>query len=190
VRNRSKLLCVLFTILAPGSILLAQQNANTQANLLANTAVPADNSDSKLSVPWRTAFVGGPSFVVVNNNGGVATLYDARGNKTPHDLGILSASPNPRGPGGLTGIVANPTTDCGAATFPLRTNLSSARVDLFDRHFSKSVTWGSRWNTGKSIVWGPGWNTKLSVTWGNRSNTGQSLITGHHERSNIRHLSR
>lgn len=99
------------------STLLAQQNSYKQTNLVANLPGVASHTDAQLSNSWGMAFFSGNPFWIADNNSGVATLYDAQGNKQQLVVGIPSASVNPCNPGCPTGIVANGTTDFGGGAF-------------------------------------------------------------------------
>lgn len=104
---------VAFTVSA-----LWAQAGYKQTNLVANQTGVASHTDTQLSNPWGIAFAPGDPFWIANNNGGMATLYDAQGVKQATVVGIPTASVNPCSPGCPTGIIANTTSaDFGGAFF-------------------------------------------------------------------------
>jgi uncharacterized protein (TIGR03118 family) len=109
--KRTLLLFGLLITLAIPSAVWAQQAGYSQTNLVSNTAGVATTTDSQLLNPWGISFIPGSDFWIADNNSGVATLYDNKGNK---DTGLVvtipGASKNPNGncsPGCPTGTVAN-----------------------------------------------------------------------------------
>jgi uncharacterized protein (TIGR03118 family) len=102
---------LLMTLTIPSG-LWAQQAGYSQTNLVSNVAGVATTTDSQLLNPWGISVLPGQDFWVADNNSGVSTLYDQKGNK---DTGLIvtipGATSNPNGncsPGCPTGTVANP----------------------------------------------------------------------------------
>ena len=101
---------LLITLAIPSGI-WAQQAGYSQTNLVSNTAGVATTTDSQLLNPGGISFIPGSDFWIADNNAGVSTLYDNKGNK---DTGLVvtipGATKNPNGncsPGCPTGNVAN-----------------------------------------------------------------------------------
>ena len=101
----------LFITLAASSGLFGQQAGYSQTNLVSNISGVATTTDPQLVNPWGISFFPGQDFWIAENNGGVSTLYDQKGNK---DTGLVvtipGATTNPNGncsPGCPTGTVAS-----------------------------------------------------------------------------------
>jgi uncharacterized protein (TIGR03118 family) len=110
VKRALSLFGLLMTLAVPSG-LLAQQAGYSQTNLVSNTAGIAAATDPQLLNPWGISFFPGQDFWIADNNSGVSTLYDQKGNK---DNGLVVTIPgaanNPNGncsPGCPTGTVAN-----------------------------------------------------------------------------------
>ena len=109
--KRALLLFGLLMTLAVPSGLLAQQAGYSQTNLVSNIAGVATTTDPQLLNPWGISGFPGQDFWIADNNSGVSTLYDQKGNK---DAGLVvtipGATSNPNGncsPGCPTGTVAS-----------------------------------------------------------------------------------
>ena len=109
--KRAFILFGLLMTFAVPSGLLAQQAGYSQTNLVSNTAGVATTTDPQLLNPWGISVFPGQDFWIADNNSGVSTLYDQKGNK---DSGLIvtipGATSNPNGncsPGCPTGTVAN-----------------------------------------------------------------------------------
>src|SRR5271155_1046869 len=81
--KKALLLCGLLMTLTIPSGLWAQQAGYSQANLVSNVTGVATTTDPQLLNPWGISVLPGEDFWIADNNSGVSTLYDQRGNKQP-----------------------------------------------------------------------------------------------------------
>ena len=120
MKKTLSLLALCLTLAIPSG-LWAQQAGYSQTNLVSNTAGVGATTDTQLANPWGIAFLPGQDFWIADNNAGVSTLYDSKGNKNALVVTIPGAASNPHGnctPGCPTGIVANTNgSDFGGGSF-------------------------------------------------------------------------
>src|SRR5262245_22196853 len=96
---------------APGAI--DESQVYTRVNLVSDIDGVARFTDPNLVNPWGLAFGPTTPFWVADNNGGVSTLYNGRGQAFPLASPLVVTIPTPTSPTGgtPTGIVFNDTGD-------------------------------------------------------------------------------
>jgi uncharacterized protein (TIGR03118 family) len=128
----------------------AEHQVYTRVNLVSDIAGVARFTDSHLVNPWGLGFGPTSPFWVADNNGGVSTLYNGRGQAFPVGSPLVVTIPTPTSPtgGAPTGLVFNGTTD-----FVVSANSKSgSSLFLFSTEDGTILGWSPSVNVTSAVI--------------------------------------